>query len=189
MIKPIDISFQNILSCILWKKKFINFIEGSRRSKFAIFFIVGFLGLLTYLLITVSTQVTNEQALNSDSYAMKAKMEETIDIEPIDPGEGEYPGRPITCSDYQQVIEGLREQLRALRKNNAICPKPPTPVPWMQPDVIVPENDCDRIRYLHTYINGLEQTIEQLCLSCQTSYFIPTPGRRPLAGEPDVNED
>ena len=86
-----------------------------RRSKFAVFLIIAFLALLTYLLIVVAGQVTTEEAINTQPRAMETQIEQELDSMIDMSAEANYRVVP-DCSNYKEWIEKMREDIRRLAK-------------------------------------------------------------------------
>ena len=87
-----------------------------RRSKFAVFLIIAFLALLTYLLIVVAGQVTTEEAINTQPRAMETQIEQELDSMIDMSAEPNYRIVP-DCSNYMAWIEKMREDIRKTAGN------------------------------------------------------------------------
>lgn len=171
-------------------------------SKLAVFAIIGFLIVLTYLLIFVSKQISNSEI--SYIYRPIAQLRPTSPptnniteanlIIPF-PGENSTPATPLTCNDYNMVIDNMHLELKKLQLECPRCPlstKAPLKPEILseqqeqqnQPNVIIPTDPCSRYIYLHTYLNGLKELIAQMCLRCPEPTNSLIPGKPWITAQP-----
>lgn len=136
-----------------------NLHTGLLRSKWAIFSIVGFLVLLTYLLITVSTQVgTSEVQINT---APKADT--------LDPNYR----LPISCDSYQQYVEFSHADIDSIKKE-LNCPPRPTGGPNTAFAPQAGLTTCEKLDQVRSNIQSMGYFMADMCLRCPMP--TPTPG-------------
>ena|SRR3989338_707029 len=123
------------------------------RSKFAVFLIIGFLALLTYLLITVANQVKNNEA-----FVFMPRAVETADTSQPD---APFPG--LTCSNFQERIDFMRGQLQDLRRQ-LNCPATPGQTSADSPSGEA--SGCSLVADLERDLDEFESVIREKCTRC-----------------------
>jgi len=143
-----------------------NLHTGLLRSKWAIFSIVGFLVLLTYLLITVSTQVgTSETQINTAPRA-----------DTLDPNFRE----PISCDSYQQYVEFSHADIDSIKKE-LNCPPQPTGGPNTAFAPQAGLTTCEKLDQIRSNIQSMGYFMADMCNRCPMPTSTPGgPGGGPL---------
>lgn len=96
------------------EQDFEHIRKSLARNRFAIFALLGFLALITYLLIIVSKQVTDQASITNSSQAYELAVEDPL--MPIDPIMGDL---PLSCTNYKDYLESMRSNIRKMAKKTS----------------------------------------------------------------------
>jgi hypothetical protein len=128
------------------------------RSKWAIFSIVAFLTLLTYLLITVSGQISTQETMINTAPKANTLMPD----EPLP---------PLTCDSYADYVLTSLRNLDGI-KTKLKCPPHPTGTP----NNIVPNGGSEECRMLDdaiTHISSMKNFMAMMCNRCPMPTAVP----------------
>lgn len=165
--------------------------KALNRNRFAVFAVVGFLGLITYLLIVVSQSVTEQASISTTSMASVIETPAA----PLLPIESTYPN----CSNYVDYIEARRADAReAAKKIRYRLPGEGDEITGSCEDYLyvpaptgsrgrtdgeetpsgpVAPAECAEIARLHTDLTFIQDFMRNKCLQCPdvtpTVYITP----------------